>query len=198
MARLGEVLRARRRGRFTVEELSERAGVSSGLISQIERGKGNPSFKTMQKLAAALELPLGALFQDDGAPPTGYPPNSDGGAISSQPERQMVVRGDARKKLVFPKESMVWELLTPDLNRSLEMLRAVVPPDYDTRDVPFAHAGEECVHIVRGRVEVHIGEQVFVLEAGDTITYDSTVPHWWRNLGGTEAEVISACTPPSF
>ena len=181
-----------------MEELSERAGVSSGLISQIERGKGNPSFKTMQKLAAALELPLGALFQDDGDAPTGYPRSSDGGAISSQPERQMVVRGDALKKLVFPKESMVWELLTPDLNRSLEMLRAVVPPDYDTRDVPFAHAGEECVHIVRGRVEVHIGEQVFVLEAGDTITYDSTVPHWWRNLGGTEAEVISACTPPSF
>jgi transcriptional regulator with XRE-family HTH domain len=182
-----------------VEELSDKAGVSSGLISQIERGKGNPSFKTMQRLAAALNLPIGALFQDDAVAAAGAPTDSDGvDAISLHHEQQMVVRKDARKKLVFPKESMVWELLTPDLNRTLEMLRAVVPADYDTREVPFVHQGEECVHIVRGKVEVHIGEQVFALEAGDTITYDATVPHWWRNRGGTEAEVISACTPPSF
>jgi transcriptional regulator with XRE-family HTH domain len=197
--RLGEVIRTRRKGRFTVEELSDRAGVSSGLISQIERGKGNPSFKTMQRLAAALDLPIGALFQDDAATAAGSPADSDGAdSISLHHEQQMVVRRDARKKLLFPKESMVWELLTPDLNRTLEMLRAVVPADYDTREVPFVHQGEECVHIVRGKLEVHIGEQVFALEAGDTITYDAAVPHWWRNRGGTEAEVISACTPPSF
>jgi transcriptional regulator with XRE-family HTH domain len=195
MMRLGEVIRGRRKGRFTVEELSERAGVSSGLISQIERGKGNPSFKTMQRLAAALEAPLGVLFQDDALPAAAY---SSGADQTERESRRMVVRRDARKRLLFPNESMVWELLTPDLNRTLEMLRAVVPPDYDTREVPFAHAGEECVHIVRGKVEVHLGEQTFSLEAGDTITYDSSVPHWWRNLGGTEAEVISACTPPSF
>jgi len=197
--RLGDVIRAQRKGRFTVDQLSERAGVSSGLISQIERGKGNPSFKTMQRLAAALELPIGALFQN-GAPPTaGVPSDPDGlNSTSLHGEQQMVVRRDARKKLVFPKESMVWELLTPDLNRTLEMLRAVVPADYDTREVPFVHQGEECVHIIRGKVEVHIGEQVFALDAGDTITYDATEPHWWRNRGGTEAEVISACTPPSF
>lgn len=197
--RLGDVIRTQRKGRFTVDQLSERAGVSSGLISQIERGKGNPSFKTMQRLAAALELPIGALFQDDVPPATDAPADSDGPAVTSLPgERQMVVRRDARKKLVFPKESMVWELLTPDLNRTLEMLRAVVPADYDTREVPFVHQGEESVHIIRGKVEVHIGDEVFALDAGDTITYDATVPHWWRNRGGTEAEVISACTPPSF
>ncbi len=93
---------------------------------------------------------------------------------------------------------MVWELLTPDLNRNLEMLRAVVPADYDTREVPFVHAGEECVHVVRGTLEIHLGEHVLCLIAGDTITYDAGVPHWWRNVGGSEAEVISACTPPSF
>jgi transcriptional regulator with XRE-family HTH domain len=198
--RLGDVILSRRKGRFTVDELSEKAGVSSGLISQIERGKGNPSFKTMQRLAAALELPLGALFQDDAMPSSGPVGDSSDGLYPQSPpgEQQMVVRKDARKKLLFPKESMAWELLTPDLNRSLEMLRAIVPADYDTREVPFVHDGEECVHIIRGKVEVHIGEQVFALDAGDSITYDATVPHWWRNRGGTEAEVISACTPPSF
>jgi transcriptional regulator with XRE-family HTH domain len=199
LLRLGQVIRSQRKGRLTVEELSERAGVSSGLISQIERGKGNPSFKTMQRLAAALELPIGALFQDDAAPVTSAAGEASAPSTGSADlERMTVVRRDARKKLVFPKESMVWELLTPDLNRNLEMLRAVVPADYDTREVPFVHAGEECVHVVRGTLEIHLGEHVFCLIAGDTITYDAGVPHWWRNVGGSEAEVISACTPPSF
>ena len=199
MLRLGEMIRSRRKGRLSVEEMSELAGVSTGLISQIERGKGNPSFKTMQRLAAALQLPIGALFQDDGVPPGPPAVGSDKTRVgSSESESQNIVRKDARKKLVFPRESMVWELLTPDLNRSLEMLRAVVPPDYDTREVPFVHRGEECVHVVRGTLEVHLGDQVFALNTGDTITYDSSVPHWWRNIGGAEAEVIAACTPPSF
>lgn len=199
MLRLGEVIRSRRKGRLTVEEMSELAGVSAGLISQIERGRGNPSFKTMQRLAVALQLPIGALFQDDGVPSGTSVVGSDITKVgTSESERPFVVRKDARKKLVFPRESMVWELLTPDLNRALEMLRAVVPPDYDTREVPFVHRGEECVHVVRGALEVHLGEEVFALHAGDTITYDSSVPHWWRNMGGTEAEVIAACTPPSF
>src|SRR5438309_1602749 len=199
LLRLGQVLRAGRRGRMTVEELSARAGVSSGLISQIERGKGNPSFKTMQRLAAALEMPISALFQDDAGPlpdPQSTAPAHL--AAITEFERIAVVRRDARKKLVFPRESMVWELLTPDLNRSLEMLRAVVPADYDTSEMPFVHAGDECVHIVRGTVEVHVGDRAIRLSAGDTITYDATVPHWWRNVGGSEAEVISACAPPSF
>jgi len=184
---------------MTVEELAARAGVSSGLISQVERGKGNPSFKTMQRLAAALELPIGALFQDDVGPLPDLPSTAPAHlAVATDLERVAVVRRDARKKLVFPKESMVWELLTPDLNRSLEMLRAIVPADYDTSEMPFMHAGEECVHVVRGTVEVHVGGRAIRLSAGDTITYDATVPHWWRNVGGSEAEVISACTPPSF
>jgi transcriptional regulator with XRE-family HTH domain len=199
LLRLGQVIRARRKGRFTVEELSEKAGVSSGLISQIERGKGNPSFKTIQRLAAALEMPISALFQDDASPLTSAETTMrDDSPDSTTIERMTVVRRDARKKLVFPKESMVWELLTPDLNRSLEMLRAVTPADYDTRDVPFVHAGEECVHVVRGTLEIHLGEHAITLNAGDTITYDASVPHWWRNVGGSEAEIISACTPPSF
>jgi len=179
LLRLGQVLRARRKARMTVEELAARAGVSSGLISQIERGKGNPSFKTMQRLAAALELPISALFQDDVVGPLPDLPWTAPAhlAAATDLQRVAVVRRDARKKLVFPKESMVWELLTPDLNRSLEMLRAIVPADYDTSEMPFMHAGEECVHVVRGTVEVHVGDRAIRLSTGDTITYDATVPH---------------------
>jgi quercetin dioxygenase-like cupin family protein len=78
------------------------------------------------------------------------------------------------------------------------MIRSVVPVDYDTSAVPYVHEGEECVHVLRGRIEAGIGDERIVLEPGDSITYDAIVPHWWRNVGGLEGELISAVTPPSF
>ena len=177
MIRLGEIIRSRRKGRLTVEEMSELAGVSTGLISQIERGKGNPSFKTMQRLAAALQLPIGALLQDDGVPPGPPAVGSDETRVgSSESESQNIVRKDARKKLVFPRESMVWELLTPDLNRSLEMVREVGQTDYDTREEPFVHRGGECVHVGRRTLEGHHGEEWLAHTTACQIAAEQSVP----------------------
>lgn len=181
---LGQELRRQRRAReLTVEELAELAGVSSGLVSQLERGRANPSLSNLQKLARALGMPPVSLFSPIEPP---------------QPSRYGVVRAGARKQLVLPQEGIVYELLTPDLNRKLEMIRSVVPVDYDTSAVPYVHEGEECVHVLRGRIEAGIGDERIVLEPGDSITYDAIVPHWWRNVGGLEGELISAVTPPSF
>lgn len=183
-AAVGRELRRQRREReLTVEELAELAGVSSGFISQLERGRANPSLMNLQKLAAALGITLVSLFS---------------GAPAARPSRYGVVRADARKQLVLPQEHIVYELLTPDLNRRLEVIRSVVPVDYDTSAVPYEHEGEEFVHLLRGRIEAGIGADRVVLEPGDSITYDAAVPHWWRNVGGEEGELISAVTPPSF
>lgn len=194
---IGRMIRqTRRERRLTVEQLAEQAGVSSGLVSQLERGLGNPSMRNLQKLAYALGLRLGSLFREESPPAE---PGPAAGALPLRPSRRCaVVRAGARKKLVLPHERIVYELLTPDLNRRLEVIRSVVPVDFDNSDVPFQHEGEECVHVLRGQVEVHVGELAFVLDAGDTITYDAGIPHWWRNTGGQEAESIAALTPPSF
>ncbi|MFZ0215116.1 MAG: cupin domain-containing protein [Candidatus Dormiibacterota bacterium] len=188
-ADLGRQLRSlRRAASCSVQALAQRAGVSSGLISQVERGIGNPSLNNLQKLAAALGVSLSELFGRDA---------SGAGPLSVRPACA-VVRRDQRKQLVFPQERILYELLTPDLQRSLEVIRSVVPVDYDTSSAPYRHDGEECVHILRGRIEVHVGDEAHVLEAGDTITYDAGVPHWWRNAGDEEGEMIGATSPPSF
>lgn len=192
-AALGKQLRAlRHASSLSVEALARRAGVSAGLVSQVERGIGNPSLQNLQKLAGALGASLSALFSQDVAP--------ERQPADEEPRRAAcaVVRRDQRKKLVFPQERIVYELLTPDLQRSLEVIRSVVPVDYDTSARPYQHHGEECVHILRGRIEVHVGDESHVLEAGDTITYDASIPHWWRNAGDEESEMIGATSPPSF
>lgn len=189
-AALGRQLRAlRRAASLSVEALARQAGVSAGLVSQVERGIGNPSLQNLQKLAAALGTTLSTLFSQEGG---GAGPEGAAGARAS------VVRRDQRKKLVFPHERIVYELLTPDLQHSMEVIRSVVPVDYDTSARPYQHSGEDCVHILRGRMEVHVGDESYVLEAGDTITFDASVPHWWKNVGDEESEMIGATSPPSF
>lgn len=184
LARIGELMRAARENRYTVQELSERAGVSAGLISQLERGRGNPSYLTLYRLAAALDLRLGDLVQ------AGEPEPEDA---------QLVVRADERKRLQVGAGGLIHELLTPNLRGRLEMLRTEVPAGFCNEDAPFQHPGEECVHVLRGGpLEVSVSGRLVSLREGDSITYDPESPHWWRNPTGAPAVVIGAVTPPSF
>lgn len=181
VSQLGITLQqARKAQSLTVGELSHRAEVSSGLISQLERGRGNPSFLTLSRLAEALHVSLGHFLQGSSSP------------------SGMVVRANQRKKLVLPDDHLVYELLTPSLSGNLEVLRTQVPAGWTNQERPFKHAGEECVHLLSGRLQVTVGEVFFALDEGDSITYDPSVPHWWENAGCDSAVIIGSVTPPSF
>jgi mannose-6-phosphate isomerase-like protein (cupin superfamily) len=71
-------------------------------------------------------------------------------------------------------------------------------PGSSTEDSPFVHEGEECGLLLQGTLEVHIGDKLFVLHAGDSITFDSTIPHWYFNPGPERVLSVWAITPPSF
>jgi transcriptional regulator with XRE-family HTH domain len=178
--RLGAMLKERRSGRFTVEELAARAGVSAGLISQIERGIGNPSFSTLSRLANALGLPIVAMFEG---------PDFD--------ERQMVVRRKNRRRLIVPHENTTHEILVPGAHRRLGMVSSVLPPGYNADDVGSSHPGEEIVLVMSGTLHATIGGQAFVLEQGDTVTYDASLPHRWSNPGSEPVEFLAVSTPPA-
>lgn len=177
---MGRMLRDARRGRgLSVEALAAAAGVSSGLISQLERGHGNPAFLTLRRLAEALDLPLAHFVQG--------PPN--GG---------LVVRAAERKRLQLPDSDLVYELLTPSLQGRLEVLRTQVPPGWTNESRPFRHDGEECVHLIEGSLRVVVGSGRYVLGTGDSITYDASLPHWYLNDDEAPAVIIGVVTPPSF
>lgn len=181
-----ELRRLRRSADLTIEQLAGKARVSAGLVSQLEKGRANPSLGNLQKLTRALGVPLVSLF------------SSAQQADAPGADRCWVVRAGARKQLVLPDERIVYELLTPDLRRSLEVVRSLVPVGYDTSAVPYVHEGEECVYVIRGSIDAYVGDVRHHLEPGDAITYDAELRHWWRNVGDEEGELISAVTPPSF
>jgi transcriptional regulator with XRE-family HTH domain len=177
---LGQLIRRMRINRgMSIEALAKTASVSAGGISQIERGAGNPAITTLMKIAQGLQVPVGSFLQTDQEP------------------RGVVVRKQNRKRLE-PSEGLIYELLTPDLRRRLEVLRVQIAPGFDNSQRPFVHEGEECVHLVEGELLIYIGGDEYHLEEGDSITYDPTIPHWYRNPFPHPSLGFGVITPPGF
>lgn len=175
------VRRVRTRLDLTVEDVAERAGLSAGSISQLERGHGNPSFTTITRLAEALGLTAADLL-------TPSPPNGS-----------EVVR-DGNRALLPEYEGgagVVRELLTPGLNYPLQVIRTVLPPGASNEAKPFRHIGTETAFVLEGVLDVVVGGDRHRLHAGDAVTYDCTRPHWWANPSERETVILGVTVPLS-
>lgn len=182
MEQIGSRLRAIRdqQGR-TIKELADLADVSVGHISQLERGKGNPSFNTLVQIAHALDVPFARLlYTTDATSP--------------------VVRAGSRRNLDPHNGSSgaIHQLLTPSLKHALEVVWVEEPPGYNSEATPFQHAGEEFGLILQGQHTVWLDGVPYELEPGDSITYASTTPHWYSNRGDTTVKAVWVITPPTF
>lgn len=170
---------ARKRRHLTLEEVGQLAGVSRSFVSQVENEVAAPSIETLRKIAKALGTPVFALVDD----------YRDG---------HKVVRKQDRKRIRLPQSPVEYELLSPDLQRNMEVIQMVLEPGQASTPEPMGHRGEECATLIEGTVRVQVGDEFFDLEEGDTIYFDSGIPHRVVNLGTSSARIISAITPPSF
>jgi quercetin dioxygenase-like cupin family protein len=109
-----------------------------------------------------------------------------------------VVRRHERKGLHVPRSKVVYELLTPDLNRKVEFIWIEYEPGSVTHPEPMSHPGEENAICLEGSVVVIIEGQEFVLNEGDSISFESGRPHQVENRSNERAILISAITPPAF
>ena len=187
---LGRRIRTLRLERgLTLQAVAGSAGVSQSLISQVERGLASPSISTLRRIAGALDVPIAALFFLGGD-------MSDD--ESDRAGRRLVVRQHERKGLHVPRSKVVYELLTPDLNRKIEFIWIEYEPGAITHPEPMSHPGEENAVCLEGSVVVTIDREEFVLTEGDSISFDSGRPHQVENRSGRRAVLVSAITPPAF
>jgi len=188
---LGEKIRtARGNSGVAMSTLAERAGVSKSLISQIEKGRVQPSITTLRRIARALDMPVANFFLGPEV------------HVSNDTDRfgqQLVVRKAERKHLGIPSSDIHYGLLVPDLNRRLEVLWGEVPPGADSpAEEPSTHFGEECIICIDGSFIMEIDGERFILEAGDSISFDPMRLHRIINPSTTPASIVVCITPPSY
>ena len=178
LALASRIRAARSRRGLSLGELASTAGVSKSLVSQIERGIAAPSIDTVRRLASALELPVFSLFMEE-------------------PDNGMIVRRGERRVVRYPGSGATREILSPTLSGRMVLVWVTFPPGEDGRE-PVRHVGEESVVVIRGTLEVLLGEERVLLEIGDSMTFDPEVPHFFRNPTATETEILTAISPPNL
>lgn len=182
---LGAAIRhARRKRELTLEQVARKTKLSVSYMSQVERDRMPPSLSSLKRIAEALDVPAGSLMF------------AKSGTRSDSPVA--VVRQAARKRLVFPGSEIRYEMLTPDLRRRASMLWLHAPAGAESGLAPFSHEGEDAVVVLQGRLAVEVGGMWHDLAIGDSIYFDSQLPHRWRNPTNRPTIAIWMSTPPSF
>ena len=191
------IRQARKEKKLTLAELAASAQISPSFLSQIERNQANPSVTTLYAIAHVLEVSVASLFEPTVA-------SSPSAAVAQRPtterkgQNAQVVRAGRRKTLIYPGSGIRNELLSPDLQRDLQLMWIVMPPGTDTGEMPFVHEGEECGIVLEGQLETWIGDECYILGPGDSIYHKSTLPHRSRNIGDCDVVMVVSTTPPSF
>ncbi len=178
--RLGAKIRKMRLSQsLSLAKLADKIGKTSSYLSQVERGLAEPSITALREIAKALEVPIFFFLVENES-------------------HNAVVRKEERKVLKFPGSHLTFELISPDLKHEMEIIQARLEPGAATLDTPLSHNGEECTLVLEGKMRMEIGEEVYVLDPGDSVYYKASIPHKLISIGDTDLIFISAITPPNF
>jgi transcriptional regulator with XRE-family HTH domain len=180
---IGDRLRARRQElRLSLRDIAGRLGLSASLISQIERGRANPSVSTLYALVAELDLSLDELLFSDRRGTDRGSGNPPGGPIQRANDRQRIRLASG----------VLWQRLTTTSEPGTEFLYVVyeVGGASSAADAYQRHAGHEWGYVLSGTLKVTIGFREYVLEAGDAVSLDSTTPHRLENVGDVPVHAV--------
>jgi len=166
---------------LTLKELGARTGISIGHLSELERDMASPSVKTLHAISRALGVTILRFF-DTGA--------------ELKPDNRYVVRKSRRRHIRFADGIDDYQLTCPEVSK-LGLLYSTFKPKSSVAD-PYTHEGEEAGYIVSGTMELYLGDEKCVLEAGDSFSFPSQIPHRYSNPGDIETVVIWAMTPPTY
>jgi transcriptional regulator with XRE-family HTH domain len=191
---IGPRLRRHREERqLSLRELARRLGISPSAISQFETGKSHLSVSTLYAIVTELGISLDELFsgidgeaptKGSGKTPAARRPRKPGAPAEPIPEERHVQRAGSRRAIDL-ETGVRWERLTPEADPEADFLYVV----YDVGgsscqgDRFIRHSGREYGLVLSGTLEVTVGFDRYELGPGDSICFDSTVPHCLRTIG---------------
>jgi transcriptional regulator with XRE-family HTH domain len=175
---LGPKLRSERTARgLSIQQVADAAGVTKSFLSRLETDRVSASIATLLRICDAMGVRPGTLFD----PPT----------------TNLVRDGEARP-INLGGEGMVEYLISGDSNEHLMALMSVIEPGGGSGKEPYAlTSAVDIVHIKQGRLDVTVEGETFEMKAGDTLTFQPSKPHAWRNPSTSGVTVaIWVIVPP--
>lgn len=186
--KIGEKISALRKGMgLEIAGLAERSGVSEIVISQIESNTISPTVAALLRIAKVFEREVGYFFEEE----------------EGEELRIEVVRKDERKKVQRMRSSGKYALSYSYQSLSYRkshkhMLPLLVEFDIDVdEDMELlTHEGEEFLYLLKGELELRTDTEVIHLHAGDSIYFDSTIPHGFVGTGNKKPKALVTIYTP--
>lgn len=173
VALVGAKVRARRKEKgFTLNELSERTGVSVSMLSMLERGIASASIGTLVAVASALSLHLYDLFD--------HPDDEN---------FEPVVRREDQPRIETVK-GVMRQVAHDSGTHGLEMVINEYDPSTSSADEATHHDGSEFGIVLSGQLIIELDGVEHTLRPGDAISYDSSIPHRIVNPGNSKAKTV--------
>lgn len=179
--KLGALLRAIRNARhLTIKEVAGKAGISSSLLSQIERNRISPSLDTLLQVLEVYGVPPDRFFKD-------Y-------QTSTKVE---IIRKDDRK--IYQRKGFKYEKLCGDSqekgNHSFNAFFLELSPGQKRGDADDGHLGRELGIVVKGSAQLVYGEDTYTLSQGDSVSFFSQIPHVISNISDERFQAYWVVTP---
>lgn len=175
---VGRCLRELRlRRELSMRSLADQSGLNVNTLSLIENGKTSPSVSTLQQLASALDVPITAFFE-------------------ASIRKQNISFQKAGQRSLTEITSGTLE----DLGAGLTLLGGqpfllTLEPGATSGPIPIVHTGREFVFCLEGRLSYIIEDQVYQLDPGDSLLFESFLPHCWQNSGETASRSLLVMCP---
>jgi transcriptional regulator with XRE-family HTH domain/predicted Fe-Mo cluster-binding NifX family protein/quercetin dioxygenase-like cupin family protein len=162
---------------FSLRSLADRSGLNVNTLSMVENGKTSPSVSTLQQLALALNVPISAFFE-------------------TEPEEKRVVFTPANQRPQTSFGSTQMQNLGKDLAGSaVQPFVISLAPGMGSGERMIVHTGHEFVYCLSGSITYTIDQDQYLLNPGDSLVFESHLPHCWQNDGNETAQILLTLYP---
>lgn len=166
--------------RMTLLELSEKSGVALATLSRIENGRMTGTLESHMKIAESLETSLPEMYKD---------------LVSSKKQVEMRARSAATDVFVHDRNATSEILVSKTVARRMLPLLIKISKGGSTHREETKSGVDKFIYVLDGKVEASVGENTYDLVKGDTLYFESSLPHQFKNTGASESRLICVVSP---
>ena len=182
-----KVCQLRKAKQMSVEQLAQQSQCHADLIRQIEEGALVPSLTPLMQITRALGVRLGTLLDDDPV---------EGPVVFSSEESEGVIRFSGKDPAATSSHLDFYSMGAGKADRHMEPFMIDVKPQAGESHPLSAHEGEEFIYVLSGAIQINYGRTRYDLVAGQSIYFDSVVPHDVHATGDENARILAVIYTP--
>lgn len=181
---VGEIINRLRKDReMTLAELSDKSRVALATLSRIENGRMTGTLESHMNIAKAFEITLPELYKD---------------LPSSKKTVEAQTKDTARDVFVYKKDSSSEMLASKVMDKKMMPILIKINKAGSTHKEETKSGIETFIYILDGKIEANIGDEKYNLTKGDTLYFESSIPHYFKNIGAGESRLICVTSPPTL